>query len=63
MKAKHGFMKAYYLNSPEFKQNKKPYQINKALKAQLTPETPEQRRETLSDKVLKWLNPQRIFRP
>jgi len=57
MKAKTWFYEGLVFNSPEFKQNKKPYQINKALKAQLTPETPEQRRETLSDKVLKWLNP------
>ena len=57
MKAKTWFYEGLVFNSPEFKQNKKPYQINKALKAQLTPITPEQRRETLADKILKWLNP------
>jgi hypothetical protein len=61
MKAKTWFYEGLVFNSPEFKQNKKPFQINKELKAQLTPETPEQRRETLSDKVLKWLNPQKYL--
>jgi hypothetical protein len=46
--------------SPEFKQHGKPYQINKALKAKI-PETPEQKEErvlSLSEKILKWIDPQ-----
>lgn len=57
MKAKTWFYEGLTFESPNFKQNKKPFQINKALKAQLTPETPEQRKESLADKISKWLNP------
>jgi hypothetical protein len=57
MKAKTWFYEGLTFESPEFKQNKKPFQINKALKAQLTPETPEKRKLTLAEKISKWLNP------
>ena len=57
MKAKTWFYEGLTFVSPDFKQCGKPYQINKALKAKLTPETPEQRKLTLADKISKWLNP------
>jgi hypothetical protein len=61
MKAKKWFYEGLTFESPIFRQHGKPYQINKQLK---TPETPEQKEErilTLSEKVLKWLNPQAYF--
>ena len=60
MKPKTWFYEGLTFESPNFKQNGKPYQINKKLKASIaeTPEQKEQRILSLSEKILKWLNPQ-----
>jgi len=57
MKPKQWFYEGLTFESPEFKQQGKPFQINKALKTKLTPETPEQRKLNLAEKISKWLNP------
>ncbi len=57
MKPKTWFYEGLTFESPNFKQNGKPYKINKALKAQLTPESTTERKLNLAEKISKWLNP------